>query len=174
MPDRRLDGRSVDGRSVDGRRLGLDRFLVALAALGWIVTVGWLVMGLGDDAARRVVSDVGETALDLLAAALVLRAGLRIDVRRIRLGWIVVGIAMIVYAVGDGTWAWLDIAGGSTTSPSLADAAYVLYYPTIVAALFMFQRASTAKRDTLRLTIDSLIVVTAAGSWSGTRSSGPS
>jgi len=117
VPDRRLDGRSVDGRT-----LGLDRFLVALAALGWIVTVGWLVMGFGDDAARRVVSDVGETALDLLAAALVLRAGLRIDVRRIRLGWIVVGIAMIVYAVGDGTWAWLDIAGGSTTSPSSAAA----------------------------------------------------
>jgi diguanylate cyclase (GGDEF)-like protein/PAS domain S-box-containing protein len=158
VPDRRLDGRSVDGRN-----LGLDRFLVALAALGWIIAVAWLVMGLGDDAARRVVSDVGETTLDLLAAALVIRAGLRIDVRRIRRGWIVVGIAMIVYAVGDGTWAWLDIAGGSTTSPSLADAAYVLYYPTIVAALFMFQRASSAKRDTLRLTIDSLIVVIGGG-----------
>jgi diguanylate cyclase (GGDEF)-like protein/PAS domain S-box-containing protein len=158
VPDRRLDGRSVDGRS-----LGLDRFLVALAALGWIITVAWLVTGLGDDAARRVVSDVGETTLDLLAAALVIRAGLRIDVRRIRRGWIVVGIAMIVYAVGDGTWAWLDIAGGSTTSPSLADAAYVLYYPTIVVALFMFQRASSAKRDTLRLTIDSLIVVIGGG-----------
>jgi len=150
-------------RLTGGRGLELDRFLVALAALGWVIASAWLALGLGDAGARRVVADLGETGLDLLAAALVLRAGMRVEVPRIRRGWIVVGIAMLIYAVGDGTWAWLDLAGGSTTSPSIADAAYVLYYPTVVAALFMFQRASTARRDTLRLTIDSLIVVIGGG-----------
>ncbi len=145
------------------RGLELDRFLVALAALGWVIASAWLALGLGDAGARRVVADLGETGLDLLAAALVLRAGMRVEVPRIRRGWIVVGIAMLIYAVGDGTWAWLDLTGGSTSSPSLADAAYVLYYPTVAAALFMFQRASTARRDTLRLTIDSLIVVIGGG-----------
>ena len=143
--------------------LGLDRFLVALAALGWVIASAWLALGLGDAGSRRVVADLAETVLDLLAAALVLRAGMRVDVPRIRLGWIVVGVAMLVYAVGDATWMWLDLGGGSTVSPSLADVAYVLYYPTVAAALFMFQRASTARRDTLRLTIDSLIVVIGGG-----------
>lgn len=45
----------------------------------------------------------------------------------------------------------------------MADVAYVSYYPIIVVALFMFQRASSARRDTLRLTIDSLIVVIGGG-----------
>jgi len=146
-----------------GRGIGLDRILMILAAAGWCISVAWLASGVGDAAARRAVADVGEPALDLLAAALILRAALHIGVRRIRLGWGVLAIAMFVYALGDLTWAWLDLGGPSTDSPSLADAAYVAYYPIVVVALFMFQRASSARRDTLRLTIDSLIVVIGGG-----------
>jgi diguanylate cyclase (GGDEF)-like protein/PAS domain S-box-containing protein len=145
------------------RGIAFDRFLLILAAGGWCLIAAWLVVGLGDSVARRAVADVGETALDLIAATLVLRAALHIDVRRIRLGWVVLAVAMLVYASGDATWAWLDIGGGDTTSPSFADAAYVAYYPIVVTALFMFQRASSARRDTLRLTIDSLIVVIGGG-----------
>jgi hypothetical protein len=74
-----------------GRGIGLDRILIALVAGGWGITVAWLVSGLGDPGARRAVADIGETGLDLLAAVIVLRAALRVDVRRIRLGWVVVG-----------------------------------------------------------------------------------
>jgi diguanylate cyclase (GGDEF)-like protein/PAS domain S-box-containing protein len=137
--------------------------LMALAAGIWGITVAWLVSGLGDAAARRAIADIGESALDLLAAAIVLRAALSIEVRRVRLGWVVLAVAMIVYAWGDLIWAWLDLGGGSTDSPSWADAAYVSYYPIVALALFMFQRASSARSDTLRLTIDSLIVVIGGG-----------
>ncbi len=144
------------------REIALDRILLALAAGGWGVAVVWLTSGLGGPGTQRAVADVGETALDLLAAVIVLRAALHIDVHRIRLGWAVLAIAMLVYAIGDGAFAWLDLSGG-TTSPSLADLAYVNYYPIVVVALFMFQRASSARRDTLRLTIDSMIVVIGGG-----------
>ena len=143
--------------------IALDRILLAIVAGTWVLTVAWLAIGLGDPASRRAVADIGEEVLDLLAAAIVLRAALHIDVRRIRLGWLVLAAAILVYALGDMTWAWLDLGGGSTASPSLADAAYVAYYPIVAAALFMFQRASSARRDTLRLTIDSLIVVIGGG-----------
>ena len=146
-----------------GSRIALDRILLALVIGGWGMTVAWLAIGLGDPASRRAVADIGEAVLDLLAAAIVLRAALHIDVRRIRLGWLVLAAAILVYALGDLTWAWLDLGGGDTASPSLADAAYVAYYPIVAAALFMFQRASSARRDTLRLTIDSLIVVIGGG-----------
>jgi PAS domain S-box/diguanylate cyclase (GGDEF) domain len=141
----------------------LDRILMAVVAGIWSVAAACLVFGFGDPAAQRAVADVGEAAIDLLAGVIVLRAALRADVRRIRLAWAVLGIATLVYAVGDGAWAWLDLGGGSTTSPSVADVAYVAYYPIVVAALFMFQRASSFRRDTLRLTIDSLIVVVGGG-----------
>jgi diguanylate cyclase (GGDEF)-like protein/PAS domain S-box-containing protein len=146
-----------------GYGVALDRILLALVGGGWAIAVAWLGLGFGDPAEQRAVADVAETALDLLAAVFVLRAALRADVPRIRLGWAVLGVATLVYAVGDGTWAWLDLRGGSTASPSVADAAYVAYYPIVVAALFMFQRASSFRRDTLRLTIDSLIVVVGGG-----------
>jgi diguanylate cyclase (GGDEF)-like protein/PAS domain S-box-containing protein len=143
--------------------IAIDRTLLGLVVGGWGLSVGWLVSGFGDDLARRAVADVGEAVLGLLAAAIVLRAALQTDVRRIRLGWVVLAIAILVYAVGDTTWAWLDLGGGSTASPSPADVGYVAYYPIVAAALFMFQRASSARRDTLRLTIDSLIVVIGGG-----------
>src|ERR1035437_6529824 len=145
-----------------GSGLALDRILLAFAVGGWGIAVAWLASGLGDAVARRAVADAGETALDLLAAVIVLRAALHTDVHRIRLGWAVLGLATLVYAVGDGAFAWLDLGGGPT-SPSLADLAYVNYYPIVVVALFMFQRASSAQHDTLRLTIDSMIVVIGGG-----------
>ena len=154
--------RSNPGRR-PGRGVALDRILIALAAGGWGITVAWLASGSGDPDARRAIADVGEAALDLLAAVIVLRAALRADVQRIRLGWAVLGLAMLVYALGDGLWAWLDLVTGSTTSPSLADAAYVAYYPIVAAALLIFQRVSSVRRETLRLTIDSLIVLIGGG-----------
>src|ERR1035437_2038490 len=145
-----------------GRGIALDRILLVLVAGGWSIAVAWLTSGLGGPGTQRAVADVGETALDLLAVVIILRAALHLDVRRCRLGWAVLALAMLVYAMGDGAFAWLDLSGG-TTSPSLADLAYVSYYPIVVVALFMFQRASSARRDTLRLTIDSMIVVIGGG-----------
>jgi len=145
------------------RGLALDRLLVGLVIGGWGLSVALLASGIGDAAGRRAVADLGETVLDVLAAVIVLRAALGIHARRIRLGWSILAIAMAVYAVGDATWAWLDIGGSASTAPSFADAAYVSYYPLVAVALLMFQRVASARRDTLRLTIDSAIVVIGGG-----------
>ncbi len=145
-----------------GGGITLDRILVALVAAGWGIAVAWLATGFGGADVQRAVADIGEAGLDALAAVIVLRAAFHADVPRVRRAWIVLGVATIVYAVGDGTWAWLDLVGG-TTSPSFADVAYISYYPIVVAALFMLQRASSFRRDTLRLAIDSLIVVLGGG-----------
>ena len=145
------------------RGLALDRLLVGLVIGGWGLSVALLASGIGDAAGRRAVADIAETALDVLAAVIVLRAALGIHVRRIRLGWSVLAVAMAVYAVGDATWAWLDIGGSTSTAPSFADAAYVSYYPLVAVALLAFQRVASARRDTLRLTIDSAIVVVGGG-----------
>ncbi len=162
-PPRLPDGALFHAASRLSGGIALDRILVALVAGLWAITVAWLAVGLGDAAAQRAVADIGEPALDLLAAMLVLRAAMRTDARRIRLAWAVLGVATFIYALGDGAWAWLDLGGGSTASPSVADVAYVAYYPIVVIALLMFQSAASFRRDTLRLTIDSLIVVVGGG-----------
>jgi diguanylate cyclase (GGDEF)-like protein/PAS domain S-box-containing protein len=142
---------------------GLDRMLLALVVCIWGIAVAWLTFDLGSPAAQRALADVGEAALDVLAGVIVLWAARRAQIRRIRIGWAVLGIATLIYAIGDGTWAWLDLVGGSASSPSMADVAYVAYYPLVVAALFMFQRPVSVRRDTVRFAVDSLIVVVGGG-----------
>ena len=136
---------------------------MAFVAGAWGVAVAWLAFGFGDAGSQRAIADLAETALDLVAGIIVVRAALGAEAGRIRLGWAVLGVATLVYAVGDGAWAWLDLGGLSTASPSVADVAYVAYYPVVVAALVMFQRASSSHGATLRFTIDSLIVVIGGG-----------
>src|SRR5664279_5290053 len=52
--------------------IAVDRILLGLVVGGWALSVAWLASGFGDPAARRAVADIGEAALDLLAAAIVL------------------------------------------------------------------------------------------------------
>ena len=120
---------------------GLDRLLLVAVVCVWGIAVACLTVDFGGLAVQRAVADVGETFLDVLAGVIVLWAARRSHVRRIRLGWAVLGAATLVYAVGDAAWAWLDLGGGETNSPSIADLAYVGYYPMVVVALFIFQRA---------------------------------
>ena len=142
---------------------GLDRLLLVAVVCVWGIAVACLTFDFGGLAVQRAVADVGETFLDVLAGVIVLWAARRSHVRRIRLGWAVLGAATLVYAVGDAAWAWLDLGGGATNSPSIADLAYVGYYPMVVVALFIFQRASSLRRETVRLVVDSLIVVIGGG-----------
>jgi diguanylate cyclase (GGDEF)-like protein/PAS domain S-box-containing protein len=141
----------------------LDRALLALVVGGWGIAVAWLAFGLGNPGAQRAVADVAEVAIDFAAGVIVIRAALCSEARRTRLGWAVLGVATLIYGVGDGAWAWLDLGGGSTASPSLADLAYVSYYPVVVIALVMFQRASSSQGATLRFAIDSMIVLVGGG-----------
>ena len=146
-----------------GHGEGLDRLLLAIVFCVWGIAVAWLTFDFGGAAVQRAVADVGEVALDVLAGVIVLWAARRSMVRRVRIGWAVLGVATLVYALGDGAWAWLDLGGGNTNSPSIADVAYVNYYPMVVVALFLFQRASSFRRDTVRFAVDSLIVVIGGG-----------
>ena len=146
-------------------RLGspLDRIILTLAVGSWGFAISWLALGVGDALAQVVVADIGRTTLDLFAAAIVLRAAMRLDVRRVRLAWVLIGLAMLVYAAADGFWTWMDVSAGGVAAVSLADALYLVCYLIVIAALLLFQSASAVRRETLRLAIDSLIVFIGGG-----------
>ena len=141
----------------------LDGVLIVTAAVLWSASVAWLVWGAGTAPARLTVADLAEPALDLLAAVIVLRAVHRPDAGRVRLGWAVICVAMLVYAAGDGIYAWFDLVAGGASSPSPADIAYVAYYPIIGAALLLFPSVAAGPGERLRLTLDSSIVLVGGG-----------
>jgi diguanylate cyclase (GGDEF)-like protein/PAS domain S-box-containing protein len=137
--------------------------LIVTAAVLWSASVAWLVWGVGAAATRLTVADLAEPALDLLAALIVLRAVRRPDAGRVRLGWAVICVAMLVYAAGDGIYAWFDLVAGGASTPSPADFAYVAYYPIIGAALLLFPSVAAGPGERLRLTLDSSIVLVGGG-----------
>jgi|GEM_PF-806546 diguanylate cyclase (GGDEF)-like protein/PAS domain S-box-containing protein len=146
-----------------GSRFTLDGVLIVTAAVLWSASVAWLVSGIGAAATRLAVADLAEPALDLVAVLIVLRVARGPDVGRVRLGWAFICLALLVYAAGDGLYAWFDLVAGGASSPSLADVAYVAYYPIIGAALLLFPSVASDPRERLRLTLDSSIVVVGGG-----------
>jgi len=89
----RTGGLAAESRSIE--------IPIALAAGVWGITVAWLASGIGDPGTsagcRRYRRDYPRPARcgDRFSG----RAG--VGVRRVRLGWAVVGVAMLVYALGD-------------------------------------------------------------------------
>lgn len=144
-------------------RFTLDGALIVTAAALWSASVAWLVCGIGTAPTRLTVADLAEPVLDLVAALIVLRAARRPDAGRVRLGWAVICLAMLVYAAGDGLYAWFDLMAGGASSPSLADVAYVAYYPIIGVALLLFPSVAPGPGERLRLTLDSSIVLVGGG-----------
>ena len=146
-----------------GSRSTLDGVLIVAVAVLWSVSVAWLVWGVGAAPTRLAVADLAEPVLDLLAAVMVLRAVHRPAAGRVRLGWAVICLALLVYAAGDGLYAWFDLMAGGASSPSLADVAYVAYYPIIGAALLLFPSVAAGPGERFRLTMDSSIVLVGGG-----------
>ena len=149
--------------------LGPDRvraFAVAgfaIIAGSWLLASGWLLSGAGDVTAERDVADLLAPVLDLGAAALILAAARRSGTRRATIAWTMIGVSMVVYGIGDGLYAWFEIALNSVPFPSLADVFYTAHYPIVVAAVLSFPTLATTGHERRRLAIDSAIVVIGGG-----------
>ena len=80
---------------------------------------------------------------------------------RSRWAWLGIGFGTIAYAVGEGTWAWVETVRGSQVPfPSSAEAGYRSMVPLMAAGLLMVpvDRQSTANR--FRTIVDGLIIAT--------------
>ena len=141
----------------------LAAVVFTIIAGSWFLAAVWLMAGGGDEAAQRMVADLLAPGLDLGAGALLLLAATRAGTRRAAIAWAMVGVSMIVYAFGDGLYAWFEIGLDSVPFPSLADAAYTAYYPIVVLALLSFPTVAANVHERRRLAIDSAIVVIGGG-----------
>ena len=142
--------------SVAALLLGLTGVVVAAIS-------AWLLLGSGRAQFQPEVSGFAAPLVDLIAAAFVMRAASRAPRGRIRAAWALIGIGMVVYAMGDALWAWIAVIRLEDPFPSAADGAYVVFYPLVGAALLLFPSPALAKREAIRLIIDSAIVVLGGG-----------
>lgn len=143
-------------------RVNLASAGLALAAL---LHSAWLIFGWGRPEQREWYSDlhylvvvalfVGVTALVWCGSAGPLR----------RAFGLLLGMAVIRLAA-EGTWTYLELILRVPPFPSVADALYFLGYLAQGAALLMLAQVPLRRLSTLRLGLDSLTVVGAAGVFS--------
>ncbi|HEX9093779.1 MAG TPA: hypothetical protein VF902_07330 [Coriobacteriia bacterium] len=101
------------------------------------------------DAAISLTTDLGSVGFGFLAAAVLLLVARRFQpgnpLRRI---WLLLGIGIGVYAVGDVVWTVLDVRSGfgDVPYPSLADALYLAQYGFLGVAII--RTAAAFRRST--------------------------
>jgi two-component system, cell cycle response regulator len=130
------------------------RVVYAVLALGLVVyaahvTFGFTPVGgdrlLGDDLYTALM--VGPTLLCLARAVLIPRE---------RLPWLVLGIGLVGWTVGDALWSyWLDYLD-DPPFPSIADAAYLVYYVLAYVAFVLLLRARL-RPFRLSLSLDGIV-----------------
>ncbi len=145
------------------RHLGLDSAILALTATGVGLIAVWLIAGGTPSDVQSAVTGFAAPFIDLVAAVLVAGAARSATGWRIRVAWTLIALGMLVYAVGDGVWAWVSIVQQGDPFPSAADVAYVAFYLVIAGGLLLFPSASRARREAIRLALDSAIVVVGGG-----------
>ena len=135
--------------------------VMSAVVVAWLAATAFLAIARNETAELTVV-DILPALLDLAAAGLILRASSRAGTRRAAAAWAVVGLAMVVYTLGDGLFAWYDLGLHAYPFPSPADVAYTAYYPIMVVALLSFPMTPGARGERRRMAIDTAIVVVGA------------
>ncbi len=114
--------------------------LVALAAIFSFLS-SQMYAGTLSDGAYAAAYWYG-TLLQVLLASVVISVALKIGLdQRVGVQWLLVGLGVASYAVGDIVWTVLDLHMGLDPYPSLADVFYVLQYVFFVAALALAVRS---------------------------------
>ncbi len=115
------------------------------------------------DHQQKIITDVisiamsGSMAVILLWTAVALRpAGARFS-----MGWLLLGLSMATWMVGDVMWLRINLVGGDPNG-SLADIFFLLNYPTFLAGVLCLPRQRRTSIEWVRLGLD-LGVATCAG-----------
>lgn len=129
-----------------------------------LLFVLWVAFGASRFPYRGAIGDLTFHPIELVAVVLAWRLGSHPSLhRRARLAWRIVALALFFYAAGDVLWSYFEVWQGTDPFPSLADAGYLLFYPTLMLGLITFPFAPQAKASRLKFWLDAGIVV--LGGW---------
>jgi hypothetical protein len=118
---------------------------------------------MGENAATALIDWV-QVILVAMAAVLTLRiARLAVLAPAQRRAFTLLAIAMIVLALADLAWAWVDSVRGENPSTSAVNWLYVPFYPLILLGVIAFPRIFRNATDRLRFMFDALIVAVGVG-----------
>src|SRR5574340_323232 len=131
--------------------------------------IGALYFAAPDPEFRKVYLSVLPPILEFgLAAMLFVGARALRSLPSARPGaWIIIGVAVLLYAIGDSIWAYLELVRQQVPFPSLADFFYLAYFPVFAAGvtLLVLSRISTLGRWNAGLDLLTICVAAALVLW---------
>ncbi len=150
----------VNTTAAFGTRAKQTSRLAGCLGLGLCVYFAWQISGFSWH--REIVGDVVFYPVDLAAAVAAFLAARRCAaVPKLRAGWILIGLALTAYFIGDIVWTGYE-AAGAPPYPSVADGFYLAFYPLMLSGLFLFSAGRLRRDARLRLGLD-LGIVTLGG-----------
>ncbi len=137
-----------------------------LSVVYGLLFVVWTVLHWGGDENVVLISDLAALPIDLLAALVAWRvfASEKFD-QRIRKAWLILGLAMFSYFIGDIIWSYLENVLHVEPFPAISDAFYLGLYPLVLWGLSILPTAPLNRRERLTFWLDlltTLIVATMA------------
>jgi signal transduction histidine kinase len=100
-------------------------------------------------------TNVFPTLADFLGAVIVFRVARQARVRRLRVAWTLIGLGLLSWWVADAVVAWsvmfLNIA---PASPHFTDIFYILFYPLVTGALFIYPARTPSRAESQRQVLD--------------------
>jgi diguanylate cyclase (GGDEF)-like protein len=133
-----------------------------------LIAIGLTLFVQAEDS-RTVMSDLISPAYNLIATVALGIAAIqsrRIS-RRVALGWGVLALAQFSFALGDILWAVIELYYKSSPYPSIADGAYLLFYPLFLAGIIILPSRRVSRNEWIKRTLDLGIVMfaSALGFW---------
>jgi signal transduction histidine kinase len=146
------------------RRWLADRGSKAILGLALILVVylGWQVFRWGGPGSREVIGDAAFGPVNLIAAALAFRVALTKTFRsEVRRAWLLIGLGLVAYLLGDMLQLYYEAVLHEAPYPTIADAAYLAFYPLLLAGIWQFPREPFHGFAIVRTCLDAAATVVA-------------
>ncbi|MGB9980064.1 PAS domain S-box protein [Methanobacterium sp.] len=113
---------------------------------------------------KMAFSDIVSPAIELSAAFSLLYVVKlsSIKEKHIKIAWIILGISVLCYAIGDSIWAFIELVLHQEPFPSIADVFYLLFYPLFALGIWYLPRKSISRDEKLKLIMDMSIIIIAS------------
>ena len=113
---------------------------------------------------KIIYSDIAGPAIDLLATVtlfIIAQQSGRYS-RQLGVAWGMIALSALVFALGDITWAILELGLDEPPFPSLADVFYLLNYPLLLAGVLLLPEKPATRGEQIKKVLDMGIVMVAS------------
>lgn len=138
-----------------------DGLAAAFGVYGLLFLV-WVAVGVGAEHTRQIVSDIAFLPVNLAAAGLAWRAAAKpaLDPASGR-AWRRLAGAFACMWVGDALWFGMEVLLGEPPFPSVADIAYLAFYPMLLWGLLSFPGVPRTRSERRKVWFDAATVTVA-------------